>query len=227
MKEIHLFIKCVENERGLAIQSMQHEVQYAPSNEDIFNIGMALMNVYKERVFAGENNEEARRLAKEEIHRLMTEDQNPYYSKEQMEKAKIKRDKYPYQFLFSKEYEKTIDFDIGLFSDRESGFLVNYDSDFFHFDENVINEKEGVYLMNDFYIGRSVNIYRRIKEHISSAIRGVSTNKDLEKSIISCFREQTGIHIKLIDKCMKNESYWIQSLQKEGYPIVNKTYSIK
>jgi hypothetical protein len=88
---------------------------------------------------------------------------------------------------------------------------------------NTRSNKSGVYMINNIYIGKSNNIYNRIKQHIGSAINTRHYNLMLQDSICDCLFYGKNIDLKILSNDTKDESRLIREYQKQ---LVNQHANI-
>ncbi len=80
----------------------------------------------------------------------------------------------------------------------------------------------GVYMIGDFYIGRSNNIRARLMSHLRSAINNRHPNKEVESKIISRLLKRKVIPMWVLSDNDKDECKLIGYYKYHGFPLVNK-----
>lgn len=88
---------------------------------------------------------------------------------------------------------------------------------------DIIGKKGGIYTICDFYVGRSVNIRSRIKQHIYQAFNGTHCNKALAAKIKEHYEEQGSLTIfwKECEPTDLNEAIIISNSLEYGIELVN------
>lgn len=95
--------------------------------------------------------------------------------------------------------------------------------EFIDFDFDIHSKREnGVYMINDFYIGESSDIYYRILNHVQRAINGNGHNYDLCLMIRSIINSNNKIKVTLLSKNRWDERYFYNKYISEGYNLLNK-----
>lgn len=88
---------------------------------------------------------------------------------------------------------------------------------------DIIGKKGGIYTIGDFYVGRSINIQSRIKQHIFQAFNGTHYNKALAAKIKEYYKEQGSITV-FWEECEPtdlNEAIIIARSLEYGIELVN------
>lgn len=100
--------------------------------------------------------------------------------------------------------------------------IFNNISDYVYFDG--WDGKTGVYMINDFYIGRTSDIIQRATYHILDAIVGYYDGKNILKSkhILDIIYRDDKITIKRLDKKQKEEANYIKEYSnRKEYKLTN------
>lgn len=87
-------------------------------------------------------------------------------------------------------------------------------------------DKPCIYLIEDFYIGKTKNLKRRIKDHIVEAALSVTVSKatsNIEKSDRILVALNKGkLKVKILSYDISDERSFIVSYLSKGYDLVNK-----
>lgn len=85
-------------------------------------------------------------------------------------------------------------------------------------------KKSGVYIIGDFYIGRSKDISSRLMYHLNYSIKGEHTNKEMQDRIMSKILNDKKLSIKIISDNQDDEEKLIYDYYEKGYPLINKQF---
>lgn len=101
-------------------------------------------------------------------------------------------------------------------------------NNFIEYDSNNFIRPAGIYLIEDFYIGKTNNINSRIAFHILECFYkeyGCITyvNEEKREAILKVL-ETRKLKVKLLDDDMNKEKGYIQDYYLNGYPLLNKVY---
>lgn len=102
--------------------------------------------------------------------------------------------------------------------------VVNWDVFLYILSGKVMSKEfssPGVYMLNNFYIGKSDNIRSRIKQHIIRSLKGNHYNMDLQERIVRCITLQS-LPFDIISRDPNDEIGLISKYKSLGYPLVNK-----
>jgi len=80
-----------------------------------------------------------------------------------------------------------------------------------------------VYMIEDFYIGKSNRLFMRCLNHINECDEDVQ-NKEKNKKILKILNSGKKLKIKIISDNADDEKELIQSYFLDGYPLVNKVF---
>lgn len=129
-----------------------------------------------------------------------------------------------YGFLINPDYENSDCFWVNQF--EESGKIslsVSKDK----IEKRLVSfsqpaRTKGVYLINDFYIGRSANIRNRFYSHLSDAINSRHFNRDLEKALLQKLKNKSPIKVSILSNDPDREDELICKYLSAGFPLLNK-----
>lgn len=79
----------------------------------------------------------------------------------------------------------------------------------------------GIYLIDNFYIGKTQNLRIRLKCHIQTCFNGHHFNNALRQHINDCIKISQPMPVKIIDTNTSNERYHIKKYLSEGYNLLN------
>ena len=88
---------------------------------------------------------------------------------------------------------------------------------------NTRIERQGIYIIDNVYVGKSIHILNRIKQHVQLAINNKHVNKRLESYIKEKLFNERGLHVRWIDceSTHLNEAIAINQLLKNGHKLLN------
>ncbi len=84
------------------------------------------------------------------------------------------------------------------------------------------DNREGVYMIGDFYIGKSINIRKRILQHFQQSINSRHYNKDLAAKIVNLLLIGEKIPVKILSHDTDDEEFFIKHYREKGYYLFNK-----
>jgi len=89
---------------------------------------------------------------------------------------------------------------------------------------NPNNYKSGVYFIEDFYIGKSINLNNRIANHIFGILTiGFSDNYNLSLRILEILQYRK-LEVQILDSDVKMEKFHIYE-NRDKYLLLNKQYN--
>lgn len=95
--------------------------------------------------------------------------------------------------------------------------------------ENPLNTKQGIYMLEDFYIGKSKNIKSRVLYHVLEVINmntaEIVYNRD-KLNLIKTAIISGKLNVKIIDSDMSKEVFYIKKFYNE-LPLTNKEFVTK
>nr|WP_293837517.1 hypothetical protein [uncultured Arsenicibacter sp.] len=84
-----------------------------------------------------------------------------------------------------------------------------------------LKKAEGVYQLDDIYIGASKNLYKRIRDHFYNALSGNHPNSKLQFYIIKRILEGKRIKVKILSNNKCDELHFVLK-RSERLPLLNK-----
>ena len=101
--------------------------------------------------------------------------------------------------------------------------------DFFDFTEKAKKENRGVYLLGDFYVGRSGDIFKRCYGHLNDLYqflhRGKRNNFKKDMKVLSHIVRGKKIKVDLLSKSGNKEKKFIEKLGKKLTNITHNPYN--
>jgi hypothetical protein len=85
---------------------------------------------------------------------------------------------------------------------------------------------EGVYLIDDVYIGMSCDIYTRIIGHLYNSLKGTHGNKLLSDYIKNKVKNNNKINVEIISKDRYDERFLVNEYLKNGYALLNVGHTL-
>lgn len=87
-------------------------------------------------------------------------------------------------------------------------------------------KKEGIYILDNVYVGKSVHVLNRIKQHVQSAINDSHVNKNLGNYIKSKLFAGESFNVSWMNCAPSayNEALAINNMLKAGHKLLNEDY---
>jgi hypothetical protein len=84
------------------------------------------------------------------------------------------------------------------------------------------DNRQGVYMIGDFYIGKSIDIRKRVLNHFQCSINGRHQNNDLSSKIIDLLLNGEKIPVRILSQDTRKEAFFIHEFVRKGYNLKNK-----